>query len=71
MPALHDKLQLIKCKTLVITGELDIKFTQINSELVKSFPSAKHLVIKNTGHIVHFEKPDIFVEVVNGFLNEL
>jgi len=28
------------------------------------------VVIKNAGHNVHFEKPDIFVEVVNGFLEE-
>ncbi len=56
MPPLHDKLHLIKCKTLLVTGELDTKFTQINSELVKSFPSAKHVVIKNAGHNVHLEK---------------
>lgn len=68
MPALYDKLHLIDCKTLLITGELDKKFTQINAELVKSLPSAKHVVVKNTGHNVHLEKPEEFVRAVNMFL---
>ena len=69
MPAFHDKVHLIKCNTLLITGELDKKFTQINSELVKSFPSAKHVVVKNAGHNVHLEKPEEFVRKVNEFLD--
>jgi len=50
--------------------EPNLIIPQINSELVKLFPTAKHVVIKNAGHNVHLEKPDIFVEVVNGFLEE-
>ncbi|NWF88543.1 MAG: 2-succinyl-6-hydroxy-2,4-cyclohexadiene-1-carboxylate synthase [Ignavibacteriaceae bacterium] len=68
MPPLHDKLHLIDCKTLLITGELDKKFTQLNSELVNSFPSAKHVVVSNAGHNVHLEKPEEFVRAVNEFL---
>jgi 2-succinyl-6-hydroxy-2,4-cyclohexadiene-1-carboxylate synthase len=68
MPPLQDKLHLIKCKTLLITGELDKKFTQINSELVKSFPSAEHAIVKNAGHNVHVEKPEEFAKKVNEFL---
>jgi 2-succinyl-6-hydroxy-2,4-cyclohexadiene-1-carboxylate synthase len=71
MPALYDKLHLIDCKTLLITGELDKKFTQINSELAKSFPSVKHVVIKNAGHNVQLEKAEEFVRVVNKFLERV
>lgn len=71
LPPLHNKLQLVNCKTLLVSGELDTKFTQINSELIKSFPSAKHVVIKNAGHNVHFEKPEEFVRVVNKFLESV
>jgi len=48
--------------------EPNLIIPQINSELVKSFPSAKHVVIKNAGHNVHFEKPEEFVGVVNEFI---
>lgn len=68
MPPLYNKLHLVKCKTLLITGELDTKFTQINFNFVNSFPSAKHVVVQNAGHNVHLEKPEEFVEFVNEFL---
>lgn len=69
MPPLFDKLQTIKCKTLLITGELDTKFTDINREMIKLFSNAEHKIIKNAGHNTHLEEPVRFVEVVNRFLN--
>ncbi len=71
MPPLYDKLNSIRCKTLLITGELDKKFTQINSEIVKFFPSAKHLVVKNAGHNVHLEKPEEFGSMINRFIDNI
>jgi 2-succinyl-6-hydroxy-2,4-cyclohexadiene-1-carboxylate synthase len=62
-------MKSIKCKTLLITGELDKKFTQINSELVKLLSSVQHVVVKNAGHNVHFEKPGEYVKAVNEFLD--
>ncbi|OGU80931.1 MAG: hypothetical protein A2W11_08030 [Ignavibacteria bacterium RBG_16_35_7] len=47
--------------------EPNLIIPQINSELVKSFPSAKHVIIKNAGHNVHFEKPEEFVKVMSAF----
>jgi 2-succinyl-6-hydroxy-2,4-cyclohexadiene-1-carboxylate synthase len=70
MPALYNEIHLVKCKTLLITGELDQKFTQINSELVKSFPTAKHVIIKNAGHNVHLEKEEEFVSSTYDFFNQ-
>ena len=71
MPPLFNQLKNIKCKTLLITGELDTKFTNINKDIVKLFPNAKHKIIKNAGHNTHMEEPMKFVEVVNEFLNGL
>ncbi len=70
MPPLHNKLNSIKCKILLITGELDSKFTQLNSELSKSFPSANHVVAKNAGHNVHLEKAEEFTKITLEFLNQ-
>lgn len=71
MPPLYEKINSIKCKSLLITGELDKKFTQMNSELINLFPNAEHYVIKNAGHNTHIEKPEEFVELVNEFLGIL
>ena len=71
MPPLHEMLHLVKCRTLLITGELDTKFTQINVELVNLFPSAKHVVVNNAGHNVHLEKAEEFGKVVAEFWEKL
>ncbi len=70
MPPLHDQLNSIKCKTLLITGELDSKFSYINQELTKKIINSRHEIVKDSGHIVHFEKQEEFVKVVKGFLEE-
>jgi 2-succinyl-6-hydroxy-2,4-cyclohexadiene-1-carboxylate synthase len=63
-----EKLKNINAKVLLITGELDVKFTSINSKLVKQFRSAHHKIIKSSGHNTHLEEPKAYLEVVNKFL---
>ena len=70
MPALHEKLNSIKCKTLLITGELDSKFSSINKELKKNIISSRHEIVKDSGHIVHFERPEEFVKTIDKFLED-
>jgi len=70
MPYLGDKLSSLYFPVLLITGELDSKFTQINQGMVKKFPSAHHQIIKNAGHNVHLEETDKFTETANWFLNQ-
>jgi 2-succinyl-6-hydroxy-2,4-cyclohexadiene-1-carboxylate synthase len=71
MPPLYNQLKNIKAKTLLVTGDLDEKFCLINNEMVSLFPSAKHILIKNSGHNTHLETPDSFIKAVNNFLSEL
>jgi len=69
MIPLFDELKKVKARTLLISGELDTKFTEINLEMLKLFPNAEHKIIKNAGHNTHLEEPKAFVEAVNHFLN--
>jgi len=62
------KLNQINCPVLLITGELDTKFTKINSVLKKKFPNVKHKIIKNAGHNTHLEEPMKFVSISNMIL---
>jgi len=64
-------LDQINCPVLLITGELDTKFTKINSVLKKIFQNAKHKTIKNAGHNTHIEEPERFVTITNEFLNKM
>ncbi len=68
MGYLGNNLNQINCPVLLITGELDTKFTKINSVLKKKFPNAKHKIIANAGHNAHIEKPGTFVSIINEFL---
>ncbi len=70
MPPLFDKLENINIKTLLISGELDKKFTTINNNMLKFFPFAENHIIKGAGHNTHLEKPDDFTTVVNNFLKK-
>jgi 2-succinyl-6-hydroxy-2,4-cyclohexadiene-1-carboxylate synthase len=65
------KLKQINCPVLLITGELDKKFTKINSVLKKKFLNAKHKIIKNAGHNTHIEEPGRFVSITNYFLSKM
>jgi len=71
MPYLGDKLSLFDFPVLLITGELDSKFTQINQELVNRFPSAHHQIIQNAGHNTHLEEAGRFITAVNRFLQKI
>lgn len=69
MPYLGAELIKLKIPTFLITGGLDDKFTQINQNLKKVIPSAKHKIISTAGHNTHLEEPKKFIDAVNGFLS--
>ncbi len=68
MTSLWDKLQNIKIKTLLITGELDEKFSLLNKKMCEQMPLAQQVIVKNAGHIVHLEKPKVFVNLITDFI---
>jgi 2-succinyl-6-hydroxy-2,4-cyclohexadiene-1-carboxylate synthase len=70
MPDLYPALPKLTTKTLLLTGELDTKFTAINKNIVKKLPSARHHIIKNAGHTIHMEEPEKFISVINEFLKD-
>jgi 2-succinyl-6-hydroxy-2,4-cyclohexadiene-1-carboxylate synthase len=68
MEPLYNKIKDIPLKTLLVTGELDSKYTDINIEMVKLLTNAEHKIIKNAGHNTHLEEPQKFIEEINKFL---
>jgi 2-succinyl-6-hydroxy-2,4-cyclohexadiene-1-carboxylate synthase len=70
MPPVHDKLKKIPIKTLLITGDLDSKFTGINARLSKRFFKAKHKIVRNSGHNTHLEDSKRFIEIVLNYLGQ-
>jgi 2-succinyl-6-hydroxy-2,4-cyclohexadiene-1-carboxylate synthase len=69
MKPLYNNLKDIPVETILISGELDTKFTDINTEMVKLFTNAEHRIITNAGHNTHLEEPRRFIAEVNKFLS--
>jgi 2-succinyl-6-hydroxy-2,4-cyclohexadiene-1-carboxylate synthase len=68
MPDLWNYLSEFHVKTLLITGELDDKYLSINKEMNQLLPNSKLKIVKNTGHNIHLEKPEEFVNLLSSFL---
>ena len=68
--SLWSRLSELTMPTLLITGQLDIKFATINRQMAALMPSARHHSLPGAGHTVHLERPQAFAELVVGFLTE-
>lgn len=67
-PSWWTVLRQFELDTLILTGELDVKYCQIAEEMAKSMPIAEWTRIKNAGHALHVEEPEKFGTIVSGFL---
>jgi 2-succinyl-6-hydroxy-2,4-cyclohexadiene-1-carboxylate synthase len=70
MPYLAESLNVIQSPVLLISGEFDTKYCELNSELEKKFPDAKYTIIKNAGHNTHLEMPNRFIQAVYKYQNQ-
>lgn len=66
-PSLWEKLGQNQIPLLLLTGEYDDKFTTINTEIASLCPAASLKIIPKTGHNIHWENIDLFVEIVRQF----
>ena len=70
-PSYWNDLEKVKQPTLLITGEIDIKFVFIAREMEKLLPVVHHRTIKQAGHAIHVEKPTLFATMVEEHITKL
>ncbi len=70
MEPLWNYLYTIDVPVLLLSGEIDTKFTAINGRMCVMLPLCKHVIVKNAGHNIHLENPSEFVNLVNDFIND-
>ncbi len=63
-PALWDRLHEWTKPALLITGELDTKFVEVNRHMAQRMPAATHHIISGAGHAVHFEQPQLYANLL-------
>lgn len=66
--SLWGRLPELATPTLLLSGELDVKYMAIGERMAASMPRACHTVVPDAGHTVHLERPEAFRELVVGFL---
>ncbi|GEO26945.1 putative 2-succinyl-6-hydroxy-2,4-cyclohexadiene-1-carboxylate synthase [Alicyclobacillus acidoterrestris] len=67
-PQMWTHLSDVTAKTLLVTGQLDVKFTQIASEMARQIADCETAMIARAGHTPHLEQPEAFLDVVVPFL---
>ncbi|KGP72037.1 2-succinyl-6-hydroxy-2,4-cyclohexadiene-1-carboxylate synthase [Pontibacillus yanchengensis] len=67
-PSWWDKLSTFTGDVLLLSGELDEKFTTIAENMEKAFQKAHHVKVSNTGHAIHVEQPKFFGKIVTEFI---
>jgi 2-succinyl-6-hydroxy-2,4-cyclohexadiene-1-carboxylate synthase len=69
-PSLWEELPQLALPTLLITGALDAKFTQIARAMGERCPACRISTIANAGHTPHLEQPEAFLDQVYTFLTK-
>ncbi len=70
MNSVEEKLSEFNFPTLLISGELDSKYTKISNEAKEKMKFAEHRIIANCGHNTHLEKLEEFVILLTKFLEK-
>lgn len=68
-PSLWTKLEKNTVPLLLLAGEFDPKFIDINSEMARLCRSARLEIIDRSGHNIHFEQVNLLVEKIRSFLS--
>ena len=67
-PSLWPHLPAVQLPTLLLAGELDGKFVDINQQMAAQMPHAMLGIIEGAGHTIHLERPYAFQQSVLNFL---
>ncbi|HMK79524.1 MAG TPA: alpha/beta hydrolase [Xanthobacteraceae bacterium] len=66
-----DALRALDVPTLWLTGAEDCVYPPfVSAALAAMMPNARLACVKDAGHSVYFERPDVFNRIVGEFLNE-
>lgn len=67
-PSYWDKLASLSLPVLLIVGELDKKFVELNEKMVSLIKDVEMITVPKAGHAVHLEKSNDFESIVSKFL---
>ncbi len=66
MPDYRPRLAEVRCPILLVTGELDTKFTAIAERMQAALPQARREVVPGAGHNPVLEAPEVIAKLLDG-----
>lgn len=70
-PSWWQELSNLKRPLLLLCGELDTKFCQLNGKMKDYAPHAQLYMFLEAGHAIHVEKPNYFGTIVKKFIDNV
>lgn len=67
-PSLWPSLKTLEQPLLLLVGEQDSKFLRLNQAMVDHCPRAQLTIVPDCGHVIHWEQPERFTQIVREFL---
>ncbi|HLR41348.1 MAG TPA: 2-succinyl-6-hydroxy-2,4-cyclohexadiene-1-carboxylate synthase [Virgibacillus sp.] len=67
-PSWWGQLNAFKKPVLLLAGTEDKKFVGINKKMENQLQTSKFVSVKNAGHAIHVEQPEIFGKLVSEFI---
>lgn len=68
-PPVWGRLGRLSMPALVVAGALDPRYSAIARRLADGLPRARLALVADAGHAVHLERPQVFADLVGGFLH--
>jgi 2-succinyl-6-hydroxy-2,4-cyclohexadiene-1-carboxylate synthase len=69
-PSLWNKLPQIKLPIMMLVGQNDLKYVRIGEMMQRVHPILNLKIVENCSHLVHFERPGLFGDLIESFLNK-
>lgn len=66
---LDDQLPEIRCPTLLMAGQRDIKFRQLAERMAARMTNSRLVTIPDAGHACHLEQPDATFEAISDWID--
>jgi len=70
-PDLSELARLVRCKSLVISSQDDPLVRLDGAQELAQLMEGRHVQVEGSGHTIPIEVPDLFREIVLGFLGEV
>ncbi|GAB3673048.1 alpha/beta hydrolase [Angustibacter aerolatus] len=71
-PTLLDRLTAVRTPTLVVWGEADrIADAEVGRAMAAAVPGGRFELVRECGHLPQIEQPDVLVDLVRRFVDEL